>query len=188
VPDGVVEAVEKLKQRAPEAAPLSEVEKREAEAHSKLKAQKAPGPSVKPLAMAFFMSELVASCKFSTADMARKFCEYVSSSCGGLEVELWVGASASELVFAAASSKTVAEAGGALRELAEKVPADGPGAIFGEAAVSAVRDAGGVMRGSLVVSGTGAAGVSPDYLAAVGSFCVGVLLSWGQDLAAPKAA
>jgi len=93
IPPGTIDSLDKLKgvfQTQPaEPKILSSQPGDEDQVPQALAAPCPPGPSLKPLAFAFYMSEMMSSTSLTMLEIGTRFCTHLSASCGGLNAEIW---------------------------------------------------------------------------------------------------
>ncbi len=129
-----------------------------------------PFPSIKPLAMAFLMSELMCKQGLTAKQVAEKFCGYLAKSCGPrLNMELWyvVG----DRMYCAATSDGMQGVHGTrahgikdpVKQISSTLVA---GSVFGHS---------GDHLGCLIFSGENAKKIPASYITAVASMTVGIL-------------
>ncbi len=136
-------------------------------------------PALSPLSFAFLASELLRKSEKTPEEIARRFCEYLGSSCGGVSAELWITHQGrARLAGASHGGAPVCE------EHAATFPSLGAprGARLVNAQVMGASIGDG--QACLFVFGDTVERLDPDFLAAVGSMAIGFV----QGFYGPKAA
>ena len=136
-----------------------------------IRAERPPGPTLSPLAIAFLVSELMRKKNYTTLQLAVRVCEYLEASCGGLHAELWyIQAGGWEC---AGSSHGISPKAAALFNPANfKAGVTQPKLIDEQYFVAPIGE-----LGRLVILGKGAELVSPAYLVGVCAVITGVMQS-----------
>ncbi|MCM2279513.1 MAG: hypothetical protein NDJ89_15665 [Oligoflexia bacterium] len=148
----------------------------EAAGPAAVRAMLPPGPSLGPLAVALLMSELVRKRELERKQVARRFCQYMSASFGGLHVELWARAGASWYCAGGSDGPE-----GAFLGIFCGVGTDLEAGPQGAAYVAPIRTAAGTVLGAIAVgAGASLERMPTAYVAQVARVCLGLLLALGE--------
>lgn len=147
-----------------------------------VRAESPSGPTLRPLTIAFLMSELLAKHQMKRTWIAQRYCAYVSSSCGGLRAELWVVQNG-EWVCAGTSDENEGRGGLALDQVKEGARLRAAEGSSGAVMVAGIAETsgGGSVVGALLMDGEGIESLLPQYIDAVSQMARGLLRSLSSD-------
>jgi len=158
--------------RAQNSVVAADVSGKPTRARVEFRAPSPPGPTLGPIAIAFLMSELLSNRKkFTLVQVAKRYTEYLSASCGGLRIELWVSG-VNGWSCTATEDGSEGRFGGVIPKSAE------PRSKLVDATtlvtlISSRND--GRLLGALVLAGDGAALVDPKYACAIADTTRGLM-------------
>ncbi len=164
-PPGTVEALEAIKKDLPKVEERAEPKP----------AEKAPGPHVTVLAIAFYAAEIMSGEERDPQTIAENFCAYVSKSSGGVNISLWLQSQG--------ALEKIAAVGKGEADLAEPLQASAVISQKGlvtipetcSAAVVSSRD--GKILGVVACSGPGFETLPAEYVIALAKILTGISTS-----------
>lgn len=163
-----------ISQSAPEVAPDP------AAAPQALKSTTPREPTISPVAMAFLVSEILSRKDRGVQWVASRFCEYLSESCGGVGVELWVtnGGNwhcASIRGDLTPKYQSVAQQAEEIAKLPVRLRAR---VGSNDVAFTAVTTSAGQWLGTLILAGKDAHQIPLEYLSLIGRVAAGICASF----------
>ncbi len=149
-------------------------------------AEKPPGPNVTPLAIAFYASEIMASNERDPEVIAKNLCRYVTKSCGGISISLWLHTAGAweKCVSAGREEPDLAD------DLRQSDVANKKGfvTIAEKFSAAVVCSKEGKLLGVLACSGPRFEALPADYVIALGQIVTGIMLSINMRRASAQTA